>query len=82
MSTSEIDSGFPWFEEKNFAGWLIQFKAHLRKTGSRVALYRPRPSDKDQAGVPIPMNAAQRRAYEQECAEYDGKRIMWPSLIL
>lgn len=73
MSTSEIDSGFPWFEEKNFAGWLIQFKAHLRKTGSHVALDRPRPSDKDQAGVPIPMNAAQRRAYEQECAEYDGK---------
>ena len=30
MSVSkESDAGFPWFEEQNFTGWLVQFRAHL-----------------------------------------------------
>jgi hypothetical protein len=72
MSDSEhADLGFPWFEEKSFSGWLTQFTAHLRKTASHSVLDRPRPQDTDAAGVPIPMNAAQRRTYEQECSDYD-----------
>jgi hypothetical protein len=31
-TTSEKDLGFPWFEDHNFSGWLIQFKAHLKKS--------------------------------------------------
>ena len=31
MSTSkERNVGFPWFEDKNFTDWFVQFKAHLR----------------------------------------------------
>ena len=64
MSNSEHDSGFPWFEEKIFSGWFIQMKAHLRKQGAHVAL--------DPNGVPIVQTAAQRRAFDQECIEYDA----------
>ena len=38
VSIAEHDPGFPWFEENNFNGWLIQFKAHLRKVGAHVLL--------------------------------------------
>ena len=71
-SSVENDPGFPWFEENNFNGWLIQFKAHLRKVGAHVVLDQPRPADVDAAGVPIPMNAQQRRALliDQQ-TEYD-----------
>jgi hypothetical protein len=27
----EIDKSFPYFEEYNFSGWLIQFRAMLRR---------------------------------------------------
>ena len=48
MSASkESDAGFPWLEEQNFTGWLVQFRAHLRKAGAHVVLDRPRPSDLD-----------------------------------
>ena len=72
MSVSkESDAGFPWFEEQNFTGWLVQFRAHLRKAGAHVVLDRPRPSDLDAQGNPIPMNAQQRRTFNDEVAEYD-----------
>ena len=72
MSASkESDSGFPWFEEQNFTGWLVQICAHLRKAGAHVVLDRPRPSDLDAQGNPIPMNAQQRRTFNDEVAEYD-----------
>ena len=72
MSSSEDnDVGFPWFEEQNFTGWLVQFRAHLRKSGAHVVLDRPRPSDLDAQGNPIPMNAQQRRTFNDEVAEYN-----------
>ena len=70
-SSAEHDPGFPWFEENNFNGWLIQFKAHLRKVGAHVVLNQSRPADVDAAGVPIPMNAQQRRALVDQQAGYD-----------
>ena len=70
-SSKQSDAGFPWFEEQNFTGWLVQFRAHLRKAGAHVILDRPRPSDLDAQGNPIPMNAQQRRTFNDEVAEYD-----------
>ena len=58
MSTSkDSDIGFPWLEEKNFTGWLVQFCAHIRKSGAHVALDWPHPTDLDAQRNPIPMNA-------------------------
>ena len=54
-----------------FTGWLVQFRAHLRKAGAHVILDRPRPSDLDAQGNPIPMNAQQRWTFNDEVAEYD-----------
>ena len=72
MSASkDCDVGFPWFEEQNFTGWLVQFCAHLRKAGAHVFLDQPRPSDLDAQGNPIPMNAQQRRTFNDEVAEYN-----------
>ena len=72
MSTSkDSDVGFPWFKKQNFTDWLVQFRAHLRKSGAHVALDRPRPTDLDAQGNPIPMNAQQRRTFNDEVAEYD-----------
>ena len=72
MSASkESDAGFPWFEEQNFTGWLVQFRAHLCKAGAHVVLDRPRPSDLDAQGNPIPMNAQQRRTFNDEVAKYN-----------
>ena len=51
-SSAEHDPGFPWFEENNFNGWLIQFKAHLREVGAHVVLNQSRSADVDAAGVP------------------------------
>ena len=59
-SSKKSDAGFPWFEEQNFTGWLVQFRAHLRKSGAHVVLDWPRPSHLDAQGNPIPMNAQQR----------------------
>ena len=70
-SSKKSDAGFPWFEEHNFTGRLVQFRAHLRKAGAHVVLDRPRPSDLDAQGNPIPMNAQQRRTFNDEVAEYD-----------
>ena len=46
----------------------VQFRAHLRKAGAHVVLDRPRPSDLDAQGNPIPQ---QRRTFNDEVAEYD-----------
>ena len=55
MSVSkESDAGFPWFEEQNFTYWLVQFRAHLRKSSAHVVLDRPRSSDLDAQGNPNP----------------------------
>ena len=70
-SAKDSDVGFPWFEEQNFTGWLVQFRAHLRKSGAHVVLDRPRPSDLDAQGISIPKNAQQRRTFNDEVAEYD-----------
>ena len=70
-ASKESDAGFPWFEEQNFSGCLVQFRAHLCKAGAHVVLDRPRPSDLDAQGNPIPMNAQQRRTFNDEVAEYD-----------
>lgn len=66
-SSVDHDSGFPWFEQNNFNGWLVQFKAHLRKTKSHFVLETPRPRDKDAQGNPIQLTAAERRVIQ----EYD-----------
>ena len=73
QSSSDNDSsaGFPWFEERNYPGWLIQFKAHLRKTGSHFVLDNPRPDDLDANGVPQVLTNQQRRALETQQSEYD-----------
>ena len=72
MSASkDSDAGFPWFEEQNITGWLVQFRVHLCKAGAHVVLDRPRPSDLDAQENPIPMNAQQRRTFNDEVAEYD-----------
>lgn len=59
------DSGFPWVEETKFTGWLVQFKAHLRKTSSHVVLDIPRPSDMTDDGDPT-----ERRAFVATQREY------------
>ena len=71
-NSKEIDSGFPWFEDQNFSGWLIQFQAHLRKTNSHTVLDHPRPVDVDPNGNPIPMNQAQRTRFQREQDAYDA----------
>lgn len=71
--TKETDSGFPWFEDQNFSGWLIQFQAHLRKTNSHTVLDHPRPDDVDPNGNPIQMNQAQRQRFQRERDAYDEK---------
>jgi hypothetical protein len=69
-STSNV--GFPWFEERNYSGWFIQFKAHLRRTDSLAPLENPRPvAPIDAQGVPVVMNAAQSRALLANQAAYD-----------
>ena len=44
---------FPFFEELNFAGWLIQFKAHPRRYDADDVLETPIPMDRDANGVPL-----------------------------
>ena len=73
MSTSDRDTAFPFFEELNFAGWLIQFKAHLRRYGAEHVLDTPIPSDKDANGVLIAMNARERADFERNLKEYKEK---------
>ena len=68
---TDKDSGFPWFEETNLTGWLVQFKAHLRKTRSHVVLDSRRPSDVDDDGDSFALTPNERRAFDANQREYD-----------
>ena len=54
-------SGFPYFEEDNFLGWLVSMKAHLRKQKrAHICLEQPPPKPPvDDAGNPVPLTQAQ-----------------------
>lgn len=72
MSLSkETDPGFPWFEEKNFSGWLIQMKSHLRKSNAHTVLDNPRETDRDANGQLIPLTVQQRTALTRRQERYD-----------
>ena len=66
----EIDKSFPYFEEHNFTGWLIQFKAMLREYDCDEIIETPIPKDVDANGVPIPMNARERQDFNRELRSY------------
>jgi hypothetical protein len=61
---TEHDKSFPYFEEHNFSGWLIQFKAMLRELDCDEVIETPIPKDVDAAGNPIPMNARERQDFK------------------
>jgi hypothetical protein len=69
----EIDKSFPYFEEHNFSGWLIQFKAMLREHDCDEIIETPIPKDVDANGNPIPMNARERQDYNRELRAYKEK---------
>jgi hypothetical protein len=73
MSASDHASAFPFFEELNFAEWLIQFKAHLRRYDADEVLDTPIPTDRDANGVPIVMNARDRQLFDRELAVNKAK---------
>lgn len=82
MSSSDHDSAFPFFEELNFSGWLIQFKAHLRRYDADEVLDTPIPSDLDANGVPIVMNARERQQFDRDLAAYKQKdKIAYPEIM-
>jgi hypothetical protein len=66
----EHDKSFPYFEEHNFSGWLIQFKAMLRELDCDEVIETPIPKDVDAAGNPIPMNARERQDFNRELRAY------------
>ena len=69
----EIDKSFPYFEEHNFSGWLIQFKAMLREHDCDEIIETPIPKDVDANGNPIPMNARERQDFNRELRAYKEK---------
>ena len=82
MSISDHDSAFPFFEELNFTGWLIQFKAHLRRYDADDVLDTPIPTDRDANGVPIVMNARDRQQFDRDLAAYKAKdKIAYPEIM-
>jgi hypothetical protein len=74
MSKDNNDS-FPFLEEDNFLGWLVIFRAHLRKQNrAHEVLDKPVPKPPaDANGNPIPMNQAQRTAFQNELKDYMEK---------
>jgi hypothetical protein len=66
----EIDKSFPYFEEHNFSGWLIQFKAMLRELDCDDIIETPIPKDVDANGVPISMNARERQDFNRALRDY------------
>jgi len=71
-SYDSLNNGFPWFEENNYTGWFIQFKAHLRRTDSLAPIMGARPTPPlDAAGFAIPQNQAMGRAMGTAQAAYD-----------
>jgi hypothetical protein len=82
MSETDFDRGFPYFEENNFSGWLIQFKAMLREFDCDEIIETAIPKDIDANGVPIPMNARERADYERKLREYKEKdKIAYPKIM-
>ena len=69
----EHDKSFPYFEEHNFSGWLIQFKAMLREHDCDEIIDTPIPKDVDANGNPIPMNARERQDFTRELKAYKEK---------
>jgi hypothetical protein len=69
----EIDKSFPYFEEHNFSGWLIQFKAMLREHDCDEIIETPIPKDVDANGNPIPMNARERQDFNRDLRAYKEK---------
>ena len=79
---NESDKGFPYFEESNFQGWLVQFKAVLREFDCDEFIETPIPKDVDDNGVPIPMNARERADFDRRLREYREKdRIAYPRIM-
>lgn len=79
---TDSDKGFPYFEEANFSGWLVQFKAHLRQFDADEVLDSPIPKDTDENGNPIPMNARERAEFNRELADYKAKdRIAYSHIM-
>jgi hypothetical protein len=66
------NKSFPYFEEHNFSGWLIQFMAMLREHDCcDEVIETPIPKDVvDAAGAPIPMNARERQDFNRELRAY------------
>jgi hypothetical protein len=67
----EIDKSFPYFEEHNFSGWLIQFKTMLRELDcDEVIIETPIPKDVDANGQPIYMNVRERQDFNRALWAY------------
>lgn len=78
----EHDKSFPYFEESNFTGWLIQFKAILREFDCDEIIETPIPKDVDANGAPIPMNARERAEFERKLKDYKDKdKFAYPRLM-
>jgi hypothetical protein len=54
-----------YFEEHNFSGWLIQFKAMLREHECDEIIETPIPKDVDANGALILMNARERQDFNR-----------------
>lgn len=82
MSGEQDDKSFPYFEEHNFSGWLIQFKAMLREFDCDEIIETPIPKDVDANGVPIPMNARERQDFNRELRAYkDLDKIAYAKIM-
>jgi hypothetical protein len=66
----EIDKSFPYFEEHNFSGWLIQFKAMLRELDCDDVIETPILKDVDANGQPIDMNVRERQNFNRALRAY------------
>jgi hypothetical protein len=82
-SEIDFDKGFPYFEEKQFSGWLIQFKAMLREFDCDEIIETPIPKDVDaNNGAPIVMNARECADYERQLREYKAKdKLAYPKIM-
>ncbi len=76
------DKDFPFFEERNFTGWLTQFKAVLREFECDELIEEPIPKDVDANGNPIVMNARERQEFERKLKEYKDKdKYAYPRIM-
>jgi hypothetical protein len=70
VSEHEIDKSFPYFEEHNFSGRLIQFKVMLRELDCDEVIETPIPKDVDAYGQPIDMNVRERQDFHRALRVY------------